>query len=200
MDIKHLCLTTVSTIWLGSTSSNKTTNAKWTRSTSGPSEKGCQPGDTLVDALQSHTPQGKRIHIANEIITLTLLLLLRFSKTVRREVEFQQNKAAQVAKISRKHESRFDNETCTSDSSTEEDVKEASAAPEPDAGYTYSYDAPRGPGKGSQVLGIALAKAVEKFETMATEKLIKDEYDVVGSEKEETHAGYTADDDDFELV
>ena len=128
------------------------------------------------------------------------MLLLRFSKTVRREVEFQQNKAAQVAKISRKHETRFDNDTCTSDSSTEEDVKEASAAPEPDAGYTYSYDAPRGPGKGSQVFGIALAKAVEKFETKATEKLIKEEYEVVGSEKEETHAGYTADDDDFELV
>ena len=128
------------------------------------------------------------------------MLLLRFSKTVRREVEFQQNKAAQVARISRKHESRFDNDTCTSDSSTEEDVKEASAAPEPDSGYTYSYDAPRGPGKGSQVLGIALAKAVEKFETKATEKLIKEEYEVVGSEKQETHAGYTADDDDFELV
>ena len=128
------------------------------------------------------------------------MLLLRFSKTARREVEFQQNKAAQVAKISRKHETRFDNDTCTSDSSTEEDVKEASAAPEPDAGYTYSYDAPRGPGKGSQVLGIALAKAVEKFETKATEKLIKEEYEVVGSEKEESHAGYTADDDDFELV
>ena len=79
-------------------------------------------------------------------------------------------------------------------------MKEASAAPEPDAGYTYSYDAPRGPGKGSQVLGIALAKAVEKFETKATEKLIKEEYEVVGSEKEETHAGYTADGDDFELV
>ena len=128
------------------------------------------------------------------------MLLLRFNKTVRREVEFQQNKAAQVAKISRKHESRFDNDTCTSDSSTEEDVKEASAAPEPDAGYTYSYDAPQGPGKGSQVLGIALAKAVEKFETKVTEKLIKEEYEVVGSEKEETRAGYTADDDDFELV
>ncbi|KAL9129591.1 MAG: hypothetical protein Q9175_007257 [Cornicularia normoerica] len=123
-----------------------------------------------------------------------------YSKTVRREVEFQQNKAAQVAKISRKHESRFDNDTCTSDSSTEEDVKEASAAPEPDASYTYSYDAPRGPGKGSQILGIALAKAVEKFETKATEKLVKEEYEVVGNEKEDTHTGYAAGDDDFELV
>ena len=105
-----------------------------------------------------------------------------------------------MAKISRKHESRFDNDTCTSDSSTEEDVKEASAASEPDAGYTYSYDAPRGPGRGSQILGIALAKAVEKFETKAMEKLVQDEYEVVDSEKEETHTGYAADDDDFELV
>lgn len=127
-------------------------------------------------------------------------MLLSYSKAVRREVEFQQNQAAQVAKISRKHESRFDNDACTSDSSTEEDVKEASAAPEPDAGYTYSYDAPRGPGKGSQILGIAVAKAVEKFETKATEKLIKEEYEVVSNEKEDTHTGYAADDDDFELV
>jgi len=123
-----------------------------------------------------------------------------YGKPSRREVEFQQNKAAQVAKISRKHESRFDNDTCTSDSSNEEDIKEASAAPEPDAGYTYSYDAPRGPGKGSQILGIALAKAVEKFETKATEKLVKEEYEIVGNEKEDTHTGYAADDDDFELV
>ena len=127
------------------------------------------------------------------------MLLVSFSKPHRREVEFQQNKAAKVAKISRKHESRFGNDTCTSDSSTEEDVKEASAAPEPDAGYTYSYDAPRGPGKGSQILGIALAKAVEKFETKAMEKLVKEEYEVVGNEKEDT-TGYAADDDDFELV
>ncbi|CAF9925173.1 MAG: hypothetical protein ALECFALPRED_002917 [Alectoria fallacina] len=123
-----------------------------------------------------------------------------YSKAVRREVEFQQNRAAQVAKISRKHESRFDNDACTSDSSTEEDVKEASAAPEPDAGYTFSYDALRGPSKGSQILGIAVAKAVENFETKATEKLIKEEYEVVGNEKEDTHTGYAADDDDFELV
>ena len=128
------------------------------------------------------------------------MFLYSYGKAVRREVEFQQNKAAQVAKISRKHDSRFDTDTCTSDSSTEENVKEASAAPEPDAGYTYSYDAPRGPGKGSQILGIALAKAVEKFETKAMEKLVQEEYEVIGNDKEDTHAGYAADDDDFEFV
>jgi len=88
----------------------------------------------------------------------------------------------------------------TSDSSAEEDVKEASAAPEPDAGITYSFDAERGPAKGSQILSMALAKAVEKYEVRATEKLVKEEYEVVGKEKEELHDGYVADEDDFELV
>jgi len=88
----------------------------------------------------------------------------------------------------------------TSDSSAEEDVKEASAAPEPDAGITYSFDAERGPAKGSQILSMALAKAVEKYEVRATEKLVKEEYEVVGQEKEELHDGYVADEDDFELV
>lgn len=123
-----------------------------------------------------------------------------YSKAVKRDVEFLQNEAAQMAKISRKHESRFERDISSSDSSAEEDVMEASAAPEPDAGYTYSYDAPRGPGKGSQILGIALAKAVEKFETKATEKLIKEEYEVVGKERGDEHTDYAADEDDFELV
>lgn len=123
-----------------------------------------------------------------------------YSKAVRREVEFQQNKAIHNAKTARKHDPVFDAETSTSDSSAEEDVKEASAAPEPDAGYTYSYDASRGPGKGSEILSMALAKAVEKFETKATEKLVKDEYEVVSADKEEAHTGYAADEDDFELV
>ncbi len=119
---------------------------------------------------------------------------------MRREVEFQQNKAIHNAKMTRKRDPVFDTDNSASDTSAEDDVKEASAAPEPDAGYTYSYDAPRGPGKGSQILGMALAKAVEKFETKATEKLVKDEYEVVSPEKDETYTGYAADDDDFELV
>jgi hypothetical protein len=88
-----------------------------------------------------------------------------------------------------------------SDSSADEDIREASSAPEPDAEITYSYDAQRGPGRGSQILSMALAQAVEKFETKETEKLIKDEYEVVGKEREhEQDHGYHADDDDFEFV
>lgn len=131
------------------------------------------------------------------------MLMVKFqsaNKPSRREVEYQQNRAAQVAKISRKHDSCLDTDTSISDSSTDEDVSEASAAPEPDAGYTYSFDAPRGPGKGSQILGMALAKAVEKYECKTTEKLVKDEYEVVGREKEETSIGFTADEDGFEFL
>ena len=115
-------------------------------------------------------------------------------------MEFQQNKAIHNMKMARKHDPVFDTDTSASDTSAEEEVRDASTAPEPDAGYTYSYDAPRGPGKGSQILGLALAKAVEKFETKATEKLVKDEYEIVSPEKEEAQVGYAAREDDFELV
>lgn len=46
---------------------------------------------------------------------------------------------------------------------------------------------------------MALAKAVEKFEVKATEKLVKDEYEVIGQDKEDPD-GHIAYDDDFELV
>ncbi len=112
-------------------------------------------------------------------------------------LEFQ---AQTHTKTSRKQTPRFDNDNSTSDSSADEDIQEASAAPEPDAGITYSFDAPRGPTEGGTILGLALAKAVEKFETKATEKLVKDEYEVILKEQDDLHTGYTADEDDFELL
>jgi len=65
------------------------------------------------------------------------------------------------------------------DSSADESIDEASAAPVPDADITYSYDASRGPSQGSQILGVALAKAIERYEVRETDKLIKEEYDVL---------------------
>lgn len=90
----------------------------------------------------------------------------------------------------------------SSDSSAEEDVVEASAAPAPDAGITYSFDAQRGPARGSQVLSMAISKAVERFETRETENLVKNEYEVIGKEGERVQQGYAADDDEdeYELV
>ena len=40
---------------------------------------------------------------------------------------------------------------------------------------------------------------MESFETKATERLVKEEYEVVGNEKEDK-SGYAVEDDDFELV
>lgn len=94
----------------------------------------------------------------------------------------------------------LENPIFISDSSAEEDIKEASAAPEPDAGISYSFDAPRGPHQGSQILSMALAKAVEKYEIQATERLVRDEYEIIRKEKDDHHDGYAADEDDFELI
>ncbi|KAF2865977.1 hypothetical protein BDV95DRAFT_612213 [Massariosphaeria phaeospora] len=69
--------------------------------------------------------------------------------------------------------------SASGDSSADEDVEEPSAAPAPDAEITYSYDADRGPNHGSQILGLALAKAIERYEVRETDKLIKNEYEVL---------------------
>ncbi|KAL8705159.1 MAG: hypothetical protein Q9201_001726 [Fulgogasparrea decipioides] len=115
----------------------------------------------------------------------------------KREGEFSNNKATKMA---RKSNSRFDHGTSASDSSAEEDVREASAAPEPDAGIAYSFDAAHGPNKGGQILSMALAKAVEKYETKATEKLVTEDYEIVEKEKDDEYIGYAADDGDFEFI
>ncbi|KAL8959758.1 MAG: hypothetical protein Q9193_003431 [Seirophora villosa] len=123
-----------------------------------------------------------------------------FTRMVSREVQFNKSKAARMEKLSCKTDSRYIDDSPVSDSSTDEDVQEASAAPEPDANITYSYDAARGPHKGGQILSMALAKAVEKYETQATEKLIMMEYEVINNEKKDASTGYAADDSDFELI
>lgn len=77
-----------------------------------------------------------------------------------------------------------DRHEVATDSSADEEVEEPSAAPAPDAEVAYSYDAKQGPSHGSQVLGVALEKAVAKFENNETEKLVRDEYEVLGSDGE----------------
>jgi hypothetical protein len=68
------------------------------------------------------------------------------------------------------------------DSSADEDVEHPSTAPAPDAEIAYSFDAPRGPSHGSQILGPLLDQAVERFEVRQTDKLIRDEYEVLDAE------------------
>jgi hypothetical protein len=91
----------------------------------------------------------------------------------------------------------------SSDSSAgEEDARDTSPAPVPDAEIMYSYDAAHGPGRGTDVLSHAVTKAVQHYEKKVTEKLIK-EYELVDNGRELAD-GYTADadadEDDFEMV
>lgn len=122
------------------------------------------------------------------------------SKHSRPGLEFQ---AEMHPKTSRKQATSFNHEISTSDSSAEEDVEEGSVAPEPDAGISYSFDAPHGPTEGRTILGMAFAEAVEKFETKELEKLVKDEYEVIVKEQDKFHLtepAADADADGFELI
>lgn len=70
------------------------------------------------------------------------------------------------------------------DSSGSSDDYDEVVSPPADAGITYSFDAVKSPSKGSQILNVALAKAVEKFEERETVKLVKSEYDVLDTDGE----------------
>ena len=85
-------------------------------------------------------------------------------------------------------------------SDDEVDVQDAFKGTAPEAAYTYSYDCPNGASKGSQILGQAVAKAVEVYETKKTEKLLKDEYEIVENDNEEASAGSSVEEEDFELL
>ena len=85
-------------------------------------------------------------------------------------------------------------------------AEQPSAAAPGDAGLTYSFDAPTGPQEGKHVLGQALVQAVERFEGQLTEKLVKEEYEVVGPKVEPARKARRekepdpTDCEDFELV
>lgn len=85
------------------------------------------------------------------------------------------------------------------DNSSDDEVLDASAAPLPaEADFMYSYDAPSGPAAGSNILSAALNKALVRFESAETEKLITREYDVIDHLKEEDLAG--DEEEDYEMV
>ncbi|KAI4212748.1 MAG: hypothetical protein LQ351_004641 [Letrouitia transgressa] len=115
----------------------------------------------------------------------------------RRLEDLQRCKPGRALTVARKREV-LDNDFSDS---TEEEVKDASAAPEPDAGVMYSYDAATGPRQSGQIFTMAVATAIQNYEKKATERLVKEEYEVVGMDEDELPSGYTADEDgEFELV
>ena len=90
------------------------------------------------------------------------------------------------------------------DSSADEEVEHPSTAPAPDAEVAYSYDAERGPSHGSQILNVALDKAIERFEIRETDKLIKNEYEVLSRDTEAfvplKKRNVPAEDEDYDFV
>ncbi|TKA64805.1 hypothetical protein B0A49_03091 [Cryomyces minteri] len=118
-------------------------------------------------------------------------IIQRQMAAMRRETHSHTASLDHRDKLARKHDVLGEQyHSCASgDSSADEDVTEASAAPVPDADITYSFDAPRGPSHGSQILSLALAKAVERFENVETDRLVKTEYEVLDSEGEAIGGG-----------
>ncbi|KAF2167112.1 hypothetical protein M409DRAFT_66176 [Zasmidium cellare ATCC 36951] len=102
----------------------------------------------------------------------------------RREEKSAVASLAHGTKIARKHD-MLEGTAMTDDSSgSNSDEYDETPSPPVDAGVTYSFDHARGPTKGSQILNVALAKAVEKFEERETVKLVKSEYELLDSEGE----------------
>lgn len=102
------------------------------------------------------------------------------------------------ARLSRAHDiadgSAFATSTTSSDDSSpsadeHDDQLEQAISPTPDASVMYSFDASRGPSHGSQILNVALAKAIEKYEDKQTDKLVRSEWEVVDEDGESSGVG-----------
>ena len=90
--------------------------------------------------------------------------------------------------MNRKHD-MLEGAALTDDSSAASSSDRDTPSPPPaDADIAYSFDAARGPTKGSQILNAALAKAVETFQEKETVKLVKSEYELLDSDGETMRA------------
>lgn len=87
-------------------------------------------------------------------------------------------------KVARKQDMLDGTAVSSDDSSNSSSDHDDAPMPPVDTGVMYSFDATRGPSHGSQILNVALAKAVEKFEERETVKLVKTEYEVLDDEGE----------------
>ncbi|KAL1983281.1 hypothetical protein VTN96DRAFT_303 [Rasamsonia emersonii] len=107
------------------------------------------------------------------------------------------NEAARSARFSLRCDVKEALSSGTSDSSADEAVHESTATDAvmemEDDDPLNSYDA-----SGNSIFSAAVSRAVEKYETKVTEKLVK-EYEFV-SKDDGPGNGYVADVDDFELV
>jgi hypothetical protein len=134
-----------------------------------------------------------RPHRPSETCVLTLLpynIALKLTccsdyNIKRRETKSAVASLAHGTKIARKHDMLEGTSNAISDSSdSNSDHEEIATSPPADVDIMYSFDAAHGPSHGSEILNVALAKAVQKFEEKETVKLVKNEYDIIDSEGE----------------
>ncbi|KAE8353095.1 hypothetical protein BDV28DRAFT_114744 [Aspergillus coremiiformis] len=122
---------------------------------------------------------------------------LKYTRLLQLDRKAKSNQVSTAAKFTLRHDIREALDSGPSDSSATEDVDEPSTAPDvlgnlPGDDSVKSYEV-----SGQTIFSDAITKAVERFETQETEKLVK-EYEIITREGE-IATGYLAD-DDFELV
>lgn len=116
----------------------------------------------------------------------------------RRKIASRSKNLAGMELISNRRNSRFETDTSIFGSPAEEVVREPALRPDTD--ITHCYDAAHASNHEGQIFHMALAKAIERYETQSTEKLIEEEYEVVRKEKADASTEYAAHDNDFELI